>query len=240
MTVQEMRLDQIKPYKNNPRKNDEAVQAVANSIREFGFKQPIVVDADGVIIVGHTRYKAAQMLGLETVPVLVASDLDEEKAKAYRLADNKTNELAEWDFQLLSEELEGLDIDMEQFGFVYNIDNITENPYTGKVNIPQYEPSGDEPPIDTLVDKQKTESLIDEINESNLTKEEKEFLRLAAYRHLAFNYKKVADYYAIANNEMQELMEKSALVIIDYEDAIANGYARLNDDIKEMFDDVEE
>lgn len=239
MNIVEKRLDEIRPYANNPRKNDEAVEAVANSIREFGWKQPIVVDTDGVIIVGHTRYKAAQMLGLETVPVLVADDLSDDKVKAYRLADNKTNELAEWDLSALEMELGHINMDMEQFGFVYNIDNITENPYTGKVNIPQYEPSGDEPPIDTLVDKQKTESLIDEINESNLTEEEKEFLRLAAYRHLAFNYKKVADYYAIANNEMQELMEKSALVIIDYEDAIANGYARLNDDIKEMFDDVE-
>lgn len=240
MNIVEKRLDEIRPYANNPRKNDEAVQAVANSIREFGFKQPIVVDADGVIIVGHTRYKAAQMLGLETVPVLVADDLSDDKVKAYRLADNKTNELAEWDLSALEMELEHINMDMEQFGFVYNIDNITENPYTGKVNIPQYEPSGDEPPIDTLVDKEKTESLIDEINESNITEEEKEFLMLAAYRHLAFNYKKVADYYAIASEEMQELMEKSALVIIDYEDAIANGYARLNDDIKEMFDDVEE
>lgn len=117
MTVQEMRLDQIKPYRNNPRKNDEAVQAVANSIREFGFKQPIVVDADGVIIVGHTRYKAAQELGLETVPVLVADDLSDDKVKAYRLADNKTNELAEWDLSALETELAQIDMDMSGFGF---------------------------------------------------------------------------------------------------------------------------
>jgi ParB-like chromosome segregation protein Spo0J len=123
MTVQEMRLDQIKPYKNNPRKNDEAVQAVANSIREFGFKQPIVVDADGVIIVGHTRYKAAQMLGLETVPVLVASDLSDEQAKAYRLADNKTSELAGWDFTALAKEMAGIDMDMSEFGFTEAFDD---------------------------------------------------------------------------------------------------------------------
>lgn len=131
MTVQEMRLDQIKPYKNNPRKNDEAVSAVAASIREFGFKQPIVVDADGVIIVGHTRYKAAQMLGLETVPVLVADDLSDDKAKAYRLADNKTNELAEWDLSALEMELENINMDMEQFGFefpdVFDEAEITED-----------------------------------------------------------------------------------------------------------------
>ena len=130
MNIVEKRLDEIRPYANNPRKNDEAVEAVANSIREFGWKQPIVVDADGVIIVGHTRYKAAQMLGFETAPVLVADDLSDDKVKAYRLADNKTNELAEWDFQLLSEELEGLDMDMEQFGFefpeVFDEANIVE------------------------------------------------------------------------------------------------------------------
>ena len=117
MNIVEKRLDEIRPYANNPRKNDEAVEAVANSIREFGFKQPIVVDADGVIIVGHTRYKAAQELGLETVPVLVADDLSDDKVKAYRLADNKTNELAEWDLSALETELAQIDMDMSGFGF---------------------------------------------------------------------------------------------------------------------------
>lgn len=117
MNIVEKRLDEIRPYANNPRKNDEAVEAVANSIREFGWKQPIAVDADGVIIVGHTRYKAAQMLGLETVPVLVADDLSDDKARAYRLADNKTNELAEWDLSALEMELAQIDMDMSEFGF---------------------------------------------------------------------------------------------------------------------------
>lgn len=117
MNIVEKRLDEIRPYANNPRKNDEAVEAVANSIREFGWKQPIVVDADGVIIVGHTRYKAAQMLGLKTVPVLVADDLSNDKVKAYRLADNKTNELAEWDLSALETELAQIDMDMSGFGF---------------------------------------------------------------------------------------------------------------------------
>lgn len=118
MDVIERKLTEIYPYEHNPRKNDGAVEYVANSIREFGFKQPIVVDADGVIIVGHTRYKAAQELGLETAPVVVADDLDEEKARAYRLADNKTNELADWDFEMLDGELFFIsDIDMMEFGF---------------------------------------------------------------------------------------------------------------------------
>ena len=127
MNVQEMRLDEIRPYENNPRKNDEAVQAVANSIREFGFKQPIVVDADGVIIVGHTRYKAAQELGLETVPVLVASDLSDEQARAYRLADNKTSELAGWDFTALAMEMSKINMDMSEFGFTEAFDDSVLN-----------------------------------------------------------------------------------------------------------------
>lgn len=123
MNIVEKRLDEIYPYENNPRKNDEAVEAVANSIREFGFKQPIVVDADGVIIVGHTRYKAAQELGLEKVPVLVADDLSDDKVKAYRLADNKTGELAGWDFTALAMEMAKIDMDMSDFGFTEAFDD---------------------------------------------------------------------------------------------------------------------
>lgn len=111
-------IKSIRPYEKNPRRNDEAVDAVAASIREFGWQQPIVVDKDGVIIAGHTRYKAAKKLKCDTVPVVVADDLTEDQIKAYRLADNKTGELAEWDTALLGEELAELaDFDMAQFGF---------------------------------------------------------------------------------------------------------------------------
>ena len=111
-------IKSIRPYEKNPRRNNEAVDAVAASIREFGWQQPIVVDKDGVIIAGHTRYKAAKKLKCDTVPVVVADDLTEDQVKAYRLADNKTGELAEWDTALLDEELAELaDFDMEQFGF---------------------------------------------------------------------------------------------------------------------------
>lgn len=118
MNINWVMLDEIHPYENNPRHNDDAVQYVANSIKEFGWKQPIVVDKDGVIIAGHTRYKAAQKLGLEKVPVITADDLTEEQVKAYRLADNKTGEFAQWDMDLLNQELEDiLDINMDDFGF---------------------------------------------------------------------------------------------------------------------------
>lgn len=118
MEVLQRPIREITPYENNPRNNDSAVDAVAASIREFGWQQPIVVDKDGVIIAGHTRYKAARKLGLAEVPVVVADKLTEEQIKAYRLADNKSGELADWDFSALEEELAGIaEIDMSQFGF---------------------------------------------------------------------------------------------------------------------------
>lgn len=117
--IEWMPIGCIKPYDRNPRKNDGAVEALANSITEFGFKNPIIVDKDLVIIAGHTRLKAAKLLGLKEVPVVVASDLSEAQTRAYRLADNKIGELAEWDDDLLQEELDALDdeFDMEDFGF---------------------------------------------------------------------------------------------------------------------------
>jgi DNA modification methylase len=101
-------LDRVRPYENNPRNNDDAVDAVAASIKEFGFTQPIVVDSDSVIIVGHTRLKAAQKLGLERVPVVVATHLTPDQVRAYRIADNKTAEIAEWNYDLLPIELSAL------------------------------------------------------------------------------------------------------------------------------------
>ena len=146
MKIVEMNVADIIPYENNPRKNDNAVEAVANSIRDFGFKVPIIVDAENVIVAGHTRLKAAEKLGLEKVPVIVADDLTEEQVNAFRLADNKTGELAEWDFDKLAEELSLVgDIDMSLFGFdIPDIDDDEEegedeNPYTTKTNIPQYD-----------------------------------------------------------------------------------------------------
>src|SRR5450432_965048 len=120
MKIEMRDIAQIKPYENNPRLNDAAVDAVAKSIQEFGFRQPIVVDEDGVIIVGHTRYKAAEKLGLKKVPVHVAKGLTSAQAKAYRLADNQTATLSQWDESLLPIELAALqemDFDLDLTGF---------------------------------------------------------------------------------------------------------------------------
>ncbi len=119
MEIINKKISELKPYEKNPRKNDNAVDYVAKSIEEFGFKVPIVIDKDNVIIAGHTRYKASKKLGLEEVPCIIADDLTEEQVKAFRLADNKVSEMAEWDYDLLNMELDDIiDIDMEDFGFL--------------------------------------------------------------------------------------------------------------------------
>jgi len=120
MKIVHLKLTQIKPYKRNPRLNDGAVDGVAESIRQFGFRVPIIVDRKRVIICGHTRYKAAQKLGLKTVPVHIAEDLTPAQVRAYRLADNKLGEKAQWDTQLLPVELEAVQndgFDLELIGF---------------------------------------------------------------------------------------------------------------------------
>lgn len=108
MEIKHLPIDAVKPYPGNPRINDKAIGPVAASIKEFGFQQPIVIDKDNVVIVGHTRLAAAKSLGLLEVPVVVASHLTEEQTRAYRLADNRTNQNADWDWSLLGEELRGL------------------------------------------------------------------------------------------------------------------------------------
>lgn len=130
MQVIEKSVSDLKMYEKNPRKNDSSVDAVAESIKEFGFKVPIVIDKNDVIVTGHTRYKACLKLGLKTVPCIVADDLNEEQIKAFRLADNKTSELSSWDYTLLDTELDDIfNIDMKDFGFInfeINWDEIEE------------------------------------------------------------------------------------------------------------------
>jgi len=123
LKIEYMNIDKLIPYINNPRLNDGAVDKVASSIKNFGFKNPIIIDKDNEIIAGHTRLKAARKLGLEEIPVIKADDLTEQQIKAFRIADNKTGELAEWDFELLENELEELkleDFDLELTGFDFD------------------------------------------------------------------------------------------------------------------------
>ena len=117
LEIKYMSVNDIKPYKNNPRINEKAIPYVMNSIKEFGFKNPIIIDKNNIIICGHTRLESAKRLKYTEVPVIYADDLSDEQIKAFRLADNKVSEIAEWDLELLDDELSEIDLDMEQFGF---------------------------------------------------------------------------------------------------------------------------
>lgn len=136
MQIEMVKIENIKPYPNNPRFNDEAVEYVANSIRNFGFKVPIILDKNNEIVAGHTRYKASLELGLKEVPCIIADDLTDEQIKAFRLADNKVSEKAQWNYDLLEEELNDiLNIDMKEFDFTNvkidwdEINDISEDNY---------------------------------------------------------------------------------------------------------------
>lgn len=226
------------PYGKNAKEHPPAqVERIANSIKRFGWQQPIVVDKNKVVIIGHGRLAAAKFLNLEKVPVKFEDDLTDAQVKALRLADNKTNE-SDWSENLLAEELGELDIDgidMSEFGFENLGDLIEhENPYTQKTDIPQYQITGEHVTVNELYQDAKTKELLQEIDESTVDEKIKDFLRLAAYRHVIFNYQNIAEFYANSEPETQRLMEKSALVIIDIDDAIKNGYTLLREEIADI------
>lgn len=156
MQIEYKKLSELNPYKNNPRKNDQAVDAVANSIREFGFKVPVVICKNGEIIAGHTRYKAAKKLKLKEIPCIIADDLTDEQIKAFRLADNKVGELAEWNLDMLDVELDGItEIDMEQFGFFEEQNESERDDISETITTDEYEliVSGEESELQELYDR---------------------------------------------------------------------------------------
>ena len=234
MKITEMSVKELKPYAKNTKKHDKTqIANVAESIKQYGFVQPIVVDKDNNIVIGHCRYEAAKKLKLETVPCVCVDELTDEQVKALRIVDNKSNE-SPWDMDFLADELAEVDLSAFDFDFGLGENENEENPYTQKIEIPHYEITGEKPSFEEMYDREKENELISEIEISDVSEKEKEFLIEAAHRHCCFNYRNIAEYYAHASAEMQKLMEKSALVIIDYENAIANGYVELSEKIKEI------
>lgn len=245
-------VEKIKPYANNPRINKKAVEKVMKSIQAYGFKVPCVLDKNYLLITGHTRWEAAKRLKMKRIPCIIASDLNKAKADAFRIADNKVAEYSTWDMTKLKEELSKIqleDIDFDDMGFDndFSIEKfglldmpegsdgdegeIETEKYSTKTNIPQYEIQGLNIKLSDCIDKQKYVELLKEIENSTVSDAQKKFLKLAATRHIRFIYKNIAEYYASTNSEMQRLMEHSALVIIDIDDAIRNGYARLTKEV---------
>jgi len=242
--IEQVAIDKLIPYINNARTHSQhQVAQVAASIREFGFTNPVLVDKDNGIIAGHGRVQAAQKLEMTEVPCLRLDYLTEAQKKAYILADNKLALNAGWDEELLALELAELGdmgFDLELTGFELDeIDELLgeedENPYTNKVTIPVYEPTGEKPAISEMFDDSKAIKLMAEIDATDLPDDEKRFLKAAAWRHVVFDFETIANYYAHSSVDCQELFEKSALVIIDLNKAIENGYAVLSDKISDQY-----
>lgn len=254
MDIEQVATSSLIPYANNARTHSEQqVAQIAGSIREFGFNNPVLIDENSTIIAGHGRVLAAVKLGLDQVPCIRLSHLNESQRKAYILADNKIALNAGWNNELLKVEFEelqrmGFDIDLigfdikeiEEFMPSDNQSSDGENPYTGKIDVPVYEPKGDKPPIEELFNDEKAMDLIESIKQSALNEKEKQFLMAAASRHIVFHYDKIANFYAHSSKECQELMENSALVIIDFDKAIENGFVALTKDIDEVVEYDEE
>jgi ParB-like chromosome segregation protein Spo0J len=245
----------LKPYENNARTHSpEQVEQLTKSIKQFGFNNPILVQEDLTVVAGHGRLMAAKKLGLESVPVIKLRHLTQEQVKAYVLADNKLALNAGWDDEILKAELlaiqEAGEIDMDAIGFsddemkalIDGVDVEEEQPrdrpeYSKKIDTPAYTPKGDKPELETLVDKTKASELIKKIYESEVSEDEKKFLLAAAQRHNVFNYHLIAEYYCHATPAMQDLMEQSALVIIDLNKAIEGGYVTLSKRLQEIYSD---
>ena len=239
MEITELDINKIKPYSKNAKTHpDEQVQLIANSIKEFGFKTPIVVDANFVIIQGHGRLKASHSLGLKTVPCIVADELSKEQVKMLRLADNKVAE-SEWDMDILNEELNYLDdlFTIEDFGFELEDEQEEDSNYSDNISAPTYEPSDNMPDITELYSRDKSQELKEKINLSEVPPEIKSFLNYAAERHTVFNYRLIADFYSNSEKEVQELFEDSALIIIDFNKAIEDGYVKLSEKVAEQYEE---
>jgi hypothetical protein len=197
--------------------------------------RPIVVNKDMVVLGGNMRLKACAEAGLKEVYILKADNLTEQQQKEFIVKDNVG--FGEWDWDILGNEwnvkqLEDWGLD----GFPFDIEeNEDENIYTQKVEAPKYEASETKPTQEEIYNEDKVKELIKDIALSSATKAEKEFLIKAAYRHTVFDYKKIADFYSHATKEVQCLMEDSALVIIDFNKAIENGYIALNEKITNQY-----
>jgi len=246
--VEQRSVAELIPYAANSRTHSDAqVAQIAASIKEFGWTNPILVSGDNTIIAGHGRLLAARKLGMDEVPTIVLDHLSKAQQRALVIADNQLALNAGWDMKMLKAEIEDLDLEnfnLDILGFDESfLDELLEtapsgdadNPYTTKIKTPTYEPQGEKPSVKELYDDAKAVDLIAAIKASNVSEEEKLFLMAAASRHIVFDYAKVANFYAHSSADCQELMENSALVIIDFDKAIENGFVKLTEAINEMF-----
>lgn len=258
MNIVEVSVSSLNPYENNARTHSkEQVEEIAESIRRFGFTNPILVDDKNTIIAGHGRLQGAKAVGLEKVPTLCLSHLSPTEVRAYVLADNQLALNAGWDTGLLAKELNAiynddnslidlLGFDADYLSSILDDENYHGNEgnggggedgtdYSKKIEAPVYEPTGAKPEISELLNTEKCLQLVREIKALDIGDDEKQFLIKAAYRHNVFNYQNIAEYYAHSSKQVQDLMEKSALVVIDFDKAIENGFVSMSENILESF-----
>jgi hypothetical protein len=249
--VERRKVSDLVPYARNSRTHSpEQVAQIASSIREWGWTMPILIDETGGIIAGHGRIMAAQKLGIEDVPCMTATGWSEAKRRAYVIADNKLALNAGWDNEALKiemKELDALDFDLTLTGFGLDEmadlfdpptpeaeQGLSEN-YSRKIEAPIYEITGDCPSIAQMMDRTKTETLQAEIERAKLPDDVRAFLHFAAERHTVFNFRNIAEFYAHADADTQDLMERSALVIIDFDRAIEEGFVQLTEQVKSIY-----
>jgi ParB-like chromosome segregation protein Spo0J len=244
--VERRSVKTLVPYARNSRTHsDEQIAQIAASIKEWGWTTPVLVDEDGGIIAGHGRVLAAQRLGFDEVPCMVAAGWTEAQKRAYVIADNKLALNAGWDMEALKVELQDLDaakFDLTLTGFELGeladifagVDPNAAEPeqalsenYSRKIEAPIYEITGDKPAVSQLIDRSKTDKLQAEIADADLPDDVRAFLHFAAERHTVFNFRNIAEFYAHSDAKTQDLMERSALVIIDFERAIEEGFVNL-------------
>lgn len=235
-------VDALTPHPENPRVGD--VDAIAESINVHGFYGAVVAQrSTGHVIAGNHRLLAARKQGLPELPVAWV-DVSDEEARRILLADNRTSDLGDYDneqlVQLLTDLLENTEAKLAGTGYdEADLAALSEEPrvdYSTRTDSVQYEPSGECPEVSELVDSTKTETLLNQIAEAELPDEVRDFLVAAAQRHLVFDYAKVAEFYAHADEDLQRLMEASALVVVDLDDAIWHGFVRVTNRLSEILD----
>ena len=221
-----IKISKVKANPDNPRLiKDIKFKKLVNSIKEFPKMlelRPIVVNDDMIVLGGNMRLKACKEAGLKEVYVVKASELSAREQREFIIKDNVG--FGEWDWDIIANEWE--EKDLIKWGLELPVAKL-DDMYTKSVNTPNYEVKSKKPELNELVKIEKTEELINKIKKSNINKDEKLFLIKAAQRHNVFNYSNIAEYYAHSNKEMQELMEQSALVIIDFNKCIENGFSEL-------------
>lgn len=247
------RIEMLNPadlvaYARNSRTHSAyQVKQIASSIKEFGFTNPVLIADDETVIAGHGRVLAALDLGLSSVPCIRLSHLNETQRRAYVIADNQLALQAGWDDEMLKSELEALrleDFETDLLGFdedeIKRINGKEAAPsvtdYSRKIEAPTYTPAEQKPATSELIYLEKVRELEQEIVDSKeITEEETDFLLEAARRHARFDFRSIADYYSHASAPMQRLMEKSGLVIIDFDKAIENGFVALSNRLMEQY-----